>query len=258
MTDYAIQSLCRLEIPDPVARSVAARLNVRSYDAHRVVWAKGGRPESWQFIISGLVAAATPMLGAASVPIKIYGPDSWFGEQPILNAMPSSAEFFCLAPTQVLVMPKDLFFDLFDTEPGFSRHIAKLTAWRLQEASEMLTLMKLGNPCLRLVIGMGQFAEALAFHSEHPLSNDPHGKVELPVTQAIIASLCGVSRTLASTFLQHLVASGFVSISYGRMELLSIETWIRFSKARRAQLLAHNNPTIDEVLIELSRASCDY
>ncbi|ABE47239.1 Crp/Fnr family transcriptional regulator [Polaromonas sp. JS666] len=255
MSNYAVQTLRRAGIPEPVARSVASKLKIKSYDAQHIIWTKGGQIDSWQFIMSGLVAAAAPTQGAQSIPIKIYGPGSWFGEQPILNRMPSYLEFSCLTPTQVITMPTALLWEIFDTEPGFSRYIAKLTAWRVQKATEMLMLMKLGNPCLRVVMGIAQFAEALASRSERPPTDGLDGGIEIPVKQNVIASLCGVSRTLVSEYLQRLAADCWLSVSYGRIELLSIGVWQRFTRSRRVHPMHHTNPTMDELLIELYRAS---
>lgn len=252
---FAVHILQKAGVSEPVARSLAPQLVIRGYDAQHAIWARGAEVQSWQFIISGLVAATTPTQEERSVPITIYGADSWFGEKPILNRMPARFEYVCLSETQVLVMPVTVFQRLFDTEPGFSRYLAKLTTWRAQRSAEMLTLMKLGNPPLRVVMGIAQFAEALASRSERPPTVGLDGGIAIPVSQAVVAQLCGVSRAGFSEHVQPLALDGWLSISYGRIELLSISTWQRFSSTRRAQPTDHINPTMGELLAELHRAS---
>ncbi|EJL87347.1 cAMP-binding protein [Polaromonas sp. CF318] len=252
---FSAHTLLKAGVSEPVARSVAAQLAFRGYDTQQVIWARGAEVQSWQFIISGLVAATTPTQEERSVPITIYGADSWFGEKPILNRMSARFEYVCLSETQVLVMPVAVFQKLFDTEPGFSRYLAKLTTWRAQRSAEMLTLMKLGNPPLRVVMGIAQFAEALASRSERPPTVGLDGGIAIPASQAVIAQLCGVSRAVFSEYVQPLALDGWLAIRYGSIELLSIATWQRFSSARRALPTDHINPTMAELLAELHRAS---
>lgn len=76
MSNHAAYILSKAGVSEPVARSLASRIPLRSYEAHDVIWAKGGEVQSWQFIITGLVAAAAPTEHARSVPITMYGSGS--------------------------------------------------------------------------------------------------------------------------------------------------------------------------------------
>jgi CRP/FNR family cyclic AMP-dependent transcriptional regulator len=255
MSNYAAYILRKAGVSEPVARSAAPKLTLQHHEAQGVVWAKGGEVQAWQFIITGLVAAAAPVQDARPVPITVYGPGSWFGEQPILNRMPPHLEYVCLVPTQVLNMPAVVLWELFDTEPDFARYIAKLAAWRAQKMAEMLVLVKLGNPCLRVVMGIAQFAEALASGRDLSVTEGLDGGISIPVTQTVLAAMCGVSRAVFSEYVQPLASNGWLTISYGQIELLSIATWHRFYKSRRAQSTTLISPTIEELLAELHRAS---
>ena len=255
MSGYAAHILRKAGVSEPAARGFAPRLTLKHHEAQDLIWAKGGEVLAWQFVISGLVAAAVPTQDARSVPVNVYGPGAWFGEQPILNRMPPHLEYVCLAPTQVLSMPAAVLWELFETEPGFARYIAKVASWRAQKKAEMLVLMKLGNPCLRVVMGIAQFAEAMASGPDRSVTEGLDGGIAIPVTQAVMAAMCGVSRAVFSECVQPLAAGGWLVISYGQIELLSIATWHRFYKLRRAQPTTHTNPTMEELLAELHRAS---
>ena len=57
----------------------------------------------------------------------------------------------------------------------------------LEEVSaETLALMKFGNPCLRVVMGLSQFAEALFYHSDRPPTIGFGQGVEIPVKQKLL------------------------------------------------------------------------
>jgi CRP/FNR family cyclic AMP-dependent transcriptional regulator len=129
-------------------------------------------------------------------------------------------------------------------------------AWRVHKTSETLMLMKLGNPCLRVVMGLSQFAEALAYRSDRPPTIGFGEGVEIPVSQGVLASLCGVSRTLFSEYVQQLANSGWLKISYGKLEILSVTTWHTFAHRQRERNLSNISPTVEELLEELR--SCEF
>jgi hypothetical protein len=82
--------------------------------------------------------------------------------------------------------------------------------------------MKFGNPCLRVLMGLSQFAEALFYHSDRPPTIGFGLGLEIPVNQKLLADLCGVTRTIFSEYGQKLAAEGWLTISYGKLEILSL------------------------------------
>jgi len=165
---YVFKQLKRLGLSDALALQTAPMVKVQAFDAGKRLWTKGNEIKHWMFIIQGLVSASVPTTNSESTPISVYGRGAWFGEQSIINRKPSFADYVCLTATEVLTLPAAQFDQLFVTEPNFARFVAKLMAWRVQKTSETLTLMKLGNPCMRVVMGLAQFAEALAYRSDRP------------------------------------------------------------------------------------------
>lgn len=253
---YVYKRLRHLGLEQALALKTAAVVKVHSFEAGSVIWAKGSEVQSWQYIVDGLVAAAIPTTNSQSTPISIYGKGSWFGEQPIINRKPSYAEYVCLVDTEVLALPATHFDQLFVDDAGFARHVAKLMAWRVQKTSETLMLMKLGNPCLRTVMGLAQFAEALAYRSDRPPTIPFGVGVEIPIPQTTLASLCGVSRTLFSEYVQQLAAASWLKISYSKLEILQISAWLGFASRQRERNFSNLNPSVAELLAELQ--SCDH
>ncbi len=252
---YILKRLRHLELTDQVAARVAKDISVRSFDAGDVIWAKGSMISAWHFIIHGLVSAAIPTANSDATPISMYGDGAWFGEQTIINRKPSYASYVCLVPTEVLSMPAERFDQLFLEDAMFARFVAKLVAWRVQKISETLMLMKLGNPCLRVVMGLAQFAEALSYRSERPPTVGFGDGLEIPVSQATLASLCGVSRTLFSEYAQALSNDGRLKLSYGKIEVLTPHAWHAFAQRQRADDSADLAPTMAQLLLQL--LDCD-
>ncbi len=253
---YILKRLRHLGLTDPVARLVARDIKVLSFEAGQTIWAKGSMIQSWQLILHGLVSAAIPTANSDSTPISVYGDGAWFGEQTIINRKPSYAAYVCLVPTEVLSMPAERFDQLFLEDAEFARFVAKLVAWRVQKTSETLMLMKLGNPCLRVVMGLAQFAEALSYRSERPPTIGFGDGLEIPIPQSTLASLCGVSRTLFSEFAQALANDQWLKLSYGKLEVLSPLAWHSFAQRQRALDTGQLAPTMAELLAELK--ACDF
>ncbi len=245
---YVYTRLRRLGLSDALALQTTPLVKVQAFEVGKKIWTKGGEVQHWQYIMNGLVSASIPTTNSESTPISIYGKGSWFGEQSIINRKPSFADYVCLTATEVLRMPASTFDALFGQEPEFARYVAKLMAWRAQKTSETLMLMKLGNPCLRVVMGLAQFAEALAYRSERPPTVAFGEGVEIPIAQNTLASLCGVSRTLFSEYVQQLAHNEWLTLHYGKLEILNISTWLRFARRQREDHVNMLSPSITELL----------
>ncbi len=249
--NFKYQQLRNVGISQDKALQMAAFIRISSFEEGQVIWSKGSKIDSWKFIISGLVAASIESTSGMLMPISIYGEGSWFGEQSIINKKTSYADFVCLASTDVMSISSDIVLELMETQPTFALYLTRLMAWRVQKTSEMLMLMKFGNPCLRVVMGLSQFAEALFFHSDRPPTIGFGQGVEIPVKQKLLSDLCGVSRTIFSEFVQKLAVAGWLKISYGKLEILSLPYWHQFSQKQRERKLNEMNPSFEEILKEL-------
>lgn len=249
--NFKYQQLRKVGISHEMALQMAAFIKISSFEEGQVIWAKGSKINSWNFIITGLVTASLESPRGTLMPISIYGEGSWFGEQSIINRKTSYADFVCLASTEVMHISSDIVLETMETQPTYALYLTRLMAWRVQKTSEMLMLMKFGNPCLRVVMGLSQFAEALFYHSDRPPTIGFGQGVEIPVKQKVLADLCGVSRTIFSEFVQKLAAAGWISISYGKLEILQLQNWHQFSNKQRERKLNDLDPSVEELLLEL-------
>ncbi len=257
MSNYAYRLLKKLSFSERRILEVLPRMSIRSFDAGDVIWEKGAPVQSWYCVMSGYVAASVPLDSAGRMPVHIFGQHAWFGEQSILSGSTSAMEYGCLTPVEVIGMDKAQLESAFAYEPDFVRFLVRLVTWRVQQHSEMLMLMRLGSSSLRVVMGLAQLAEAIRYGQE-PSPVQIRGVVEsvdIPIPQELIASLCGVSRTLFSEYLQHLARAGWVKVRYGAIELRSAETWRVFVQRQRESQRVVSRPSIETLLAELSSAA---
>ena len=255
LQNYGYQRLIELGVSAGNAQHLSTLVTATSLEPNTVIWTKGAEITSWHFIVKGMVAAAMPVSETVSIPVGIYGPKTWFGEQAIINKKPSYANYLCLTPVNVISLDAEIVLTLLERDAGFAKYVAKLMSWRAQISSETLMLMKLGSPPFRVVMGICQFAETLAYSGDRPPTIGFGEGVEIPVKQEVIAALCGVSRSRFSTLIQQLASSGWLRISYGSIEILALETWQKFSNLQRRRTMGRLDPSMEELLAELQGCS---
>jgi CRP/FNR family transcriptional regulator, cyclic AMP receptor protein len=256
MSIYAYHLLKGLGLSEPRVVRLLSVLRTQNLDSDEVIWPKGSFPSAWVYIETGLVSACVPATGeSALAPINIYGQGTWFGEAAILSHQALNHEYVCLTPSRVICVPLADAMDAFDNEPEFARYIARLVAWRNQQHSEMLSLMRVGNPQLRVVMGLALFAEALNSSASHLPTSGNHYSLDIPLKQAVLASLCGVSRGIFSECVQQLAAEGWLRLNYATLSLLNVDAWERFSRRHRQTRLTPAKPTMADLLPLMREAS---
>ncbi len=226
-----------------------------NFKVDSVVCPLGTKLQPWSHVLSGLVCASAPGKGGSFIPVNVYGPGSWFGEAAILNQQLSTLEYICLTPARVLNMPFAEVLDAFEQEPSFARYIARMVNWRDQQHAEMLTLLRIGSPSQRVVVGLALLSEALLSNASHLLGNELDDYLEIPLKHSLLASLCGVSRGVFSACVKQLAQAGWLRVSYATLDLLHIKSWSRFSNAHRQSRHNFNKPSMQALLAIMQQAA---
>jgi len=252
---YKFDLLMGLGLSEACVLEMLPRVKATGFDPHEIVWAKGEEVTEWTYIASGLVGASVPIREGGCIHVDIYGHRTWFGEEALLNRYPSSFEYVSLTTVRTVTIPAADVLAAFQTEPDFARYIALLTAWRSRRSSDMAVLMKQGSPILRVVMGLALFAEALQYQSSRPPTEGHGVSVEIPVKQSIVASACGVSRSVFSEVVRQLALAGLVRLDYGTLELCSVRTWLRFSLKHRRSRMNVKKPSVKELILLLKEAA---
>ncbi len=225
-----------------------------SHDAGHLVWPKGARFQPFTHIVSGLVCECVPEADGGINPVNIYGPNAWIGEAAFINQTASSMAFVCLSATRVVTIPFSEAQDAFEHEAEFSRYLARLVTWRIRHQAEMLSLMRTGNPALRVVMGLALFAEAMASSSSHLPHFELEESLDIPLKQSLLAAMCGVSRGIFSVCVIKLADAGLVRVNYATVVLLELTTWRKFSQTQRQTQLNHIKPSMQDILLMMQKA----
>ena len=251
MSNYAVQILSRLGLSEPSARAIAPKLVIASYEAGQPVWLQDQRLAAWCFLITGLVVGTSPRMSGQRLPMTLHGPQTWFGEVPILNDEPTVLDYVCATDVQLIRMPVQTFRDAISRDSGFSAHLLRSTARHAQLQMDLIISLKVDSPTMRCVLGLAQIAAALY------ASVEGQGPLAVPIKQSLVAAICGVSRTLLSHYLQALQLAGWVRVHYSRLELVRPDAWVRLARTMHRHRLFERQVTIDDMVRELEQAGLE-
>ncbi len=258
MSTYTQRLLEAVQFSNARILALLPHLTFSSFDEGDVICAKGCSLQSWTCVISGFVAASIPLDRGRPLPVHLHGHNDWFGELSLLSKQPSHYEYTCLTPVEVIGMGKKHFDTAISDEPDFVRFLARHMAWRAQQQSEMLMVMRLGSSPLRVFMGLAQFAEAAGSHRNASLAVSKQVVADLPIGQNKIAALCGVSRTLFSEYIQQLSKAGWLILRYGGIELQSVQTWHSFARMQRERRQTRSRPSVKELLLDMDSAQAEH
>lgn len=245
--------LKQLGLSERLVVSMLPVISGKIYSADQLICAKGQPEPPWTHVFSGMVCAGNPSPDAAYTPLSLLGPGTWFGEAAFLNQKPSLLEYVCLTPVRVMHLPHAMARDAFDREPEFCRYIGRMVSWRDQHHTEMLGLARLASPPPRVVIGLALLAQSLHCCATHLTSRHVPAQLEIPVKQAVLAHLCGVSRGIISVCLQQLAAAGWCQVSYASITYLRLKTWLRLAETHRNQRQPASQTTVPELIALLTQ-----
>ncbi|WP_050463947.1 Crp/Fnr family transcriptional regulator [Herbaspirillum autotrophicum] len=248
---YGYRQLRRLGMSDVAALSILPQIKINSFVSGSIIWPKGDLIDSWSLVVTGLIAQFSPSESRQSMPVHIYGTGSWFGEESIVNKIPSSLGYECLTDIDAITLPKAVILRLLEQDLGFSENFSRVTVARLQRKAEVLALQKNGKPCMKVVLGIAQIVDALI--AEHELGKEL-SQLTIPITQGVLASLCGVARTVFSSYVLQLEQIGWIEISYGKLGIVQLKQWQSLLNRYRTSRLS---PTFDSVAELISLIGSD-
>ena len=257
MSTYTQRLLEAVQFSKARIFALLPHMTFASFDEGDVICSKGSSLQSWTCVISGFVAASIPLDKGRPLPIHLYGQNTWFGELSLVSKQPSHYEYTCLTQVEVIGIGKKYFDTAILDEPDFVRFLARMMAWRSQQQSEMLMVMRLGSSPLRVFMGLAQYAEAIGNHWDAAFEVEKPAVADIPIGQNQIAALCGVSRTLFSEYIQQLAHAGWLTLRYGGIELQSVETWRTFARKQRERRHTRSRPSLKELLLEMDSAQAE-
>jgi CRP/FNR family transcriptional regulator, cyclic AMP receptor protein len=210
-SEFAIEALrrCALfaKVDDETLELCASSLRVRRYRKNEIIFHQGDPGDSLYIIESGSVKIVLPSPeGEEGAIIATLMRGDFFGELALLDGAPHSATAVAIESTEALVMRRDRFEDLVETQPqlrkalfaGLVTELRRLTG----HVEELHFLDLPGRLASRIV--------RLAREAQPGVSKDI--RLDWPFTQSDLAAMIGGTRQTVNRLLADMTAQDLVRL----------------------------------------------
>lgn len=222
---FAVESLrsCSLfeQVDDETLKAVARALRRRRFRRNEVIFHQGDPGDTLHIVSSGAVKIVLPSAEGEEAIIATLRPGDFFGELALVDGAPHSATATALEPTETMMLPRHVFYDLLGREPnlrdallaGLAGELRRLTG----HVEELHFLDLAGRLAMRLV--------RLAREARP----DARGEVELdwPYTQSDLAAMIGGTRQSVNKLLSGLVEEGLLRIERDTLVITDVDRLAR-------------------------------
>ncbi|HVE93543.1 MAG TPA: Crp/Fnr family transcriptional regulator [Acidimicrobiales bacterium] len=177
------------------------------YGRNEIVFTEGATAERLYVVRSGRIAIAKRAFDGRESVVALMEEGDLFGEMPLFDGQPRSAEARSLEPTELVVVPYPAVRDILEAKPKLLWGVVELLALRLRQTDSALAdsmfLDVTGRTAKRLLELAG--------------SND---EFVLPVTQEELAGMVGASRERVNKALSAFIRLGWIDQADRRYRIL--------------------------------------
>lgn len=185
------------------------RVSLRKFQAGTPIYRAGAPPSGMFGLVVGQWSLQVP---PSDVMISVQGPGRWAGDAAALRRRPTMISIRAITDCRALHLSQP-DFDQLVRDPECCRTIAALTAEGLGEAVTVVSNLIQPNGELRVAQRLLTFIG---------LYGDDR-RVFTDVSQADLATMCGLSRQTLNKVLNSFQDAGVISTAYRRLEILDVK-----------------------------------
>ena len=187
--------------------ALAAALRIRRFRKAETIFHQGDPGDALFIVASGSVKVVLPSdEGAEPAIVAILGAGEFFGELAILDGAPHSATIVAIEPTETLVLHRDEFLRLIDSQVELRRALLASLAVEIRRLTghvEDLHFLDLPARLTSRILRLAATERAAA---------DGEIRIPWPYTQSELAGMIGGSRQSVNRLLADLADEGLVRI----------------------------------------------
>lgn len=211
------------ELDEPALGRVAGWLNRRRFRRNEVVFHQGDPGDALHIVASGSMKVTLPSFEGDEAIIATLRSGDFFGELALLDGAPRSATVVALEASETMMLPRQSFRELLDSDPqvreallvGLARELRRLTG----QVEELHFLDLAGRLASRLT------------HLARDVDPDAHEvRLAWPYSQTDLAAMIGGTRQSVNKLLAELVDDGVISIERDALLIRDVD-----ALARRAE-----------------------
>jgi CRP/FNR family cyclic AMP-dependent transcriptional regulator len=192
---------------DATIDALAAALRIRRFRKGETVFHQGDPGDALFIMASGSVKVVLPSdEGAEPAIVAILGAGEFFGELAILDGAPHSATIVAIEPTETLVLHRDAFLALIDSQAELRRALLASLAAEIRRLTGHVEDLHFLDLPARLASRIVRLARTL------PSGDNGEVRIAWPYTQSELAGMIGGSRQSVNRLLADLADEGLVRI----------------------------------------------
>jgi CRP/FNR family transcriptional regulator len=210
-TSFALDALrrCALftRVDDQILGVCSATLRVRRFKKNETIFHQGDPGDSLYIVESGAVKIVLPSPeGEDGAIIATLGRGDFFGELALLDGSPHSATAVAAEPTNTLVLQREPFEQLVDTEPLLRKALFAGLVGELRRLTghvEELHFLDLPGRLASRIVRSARDADP---------DRTTDVRLDWPYTQSDLASMIGGTRQTVNRLLADMVAHGLIVV----------------------------------------------
>ena len=198
-------------LPKDTRTRIAALATRRQYDDGAIIFMRGDPGDSLCGVATGRVRISASGPGGKEVFLNIMEPGDAFGEIALRDASPRTATATAMARTELIVIPRDAFSALLQSQPQLAAHLIQLLCKRVRWTAELMEDTALLSVPARLAKRLLSLASAFGREAQRG--------TKVTLSQEELAQFLGLSRQIINQHLQTWRAKGWISIGRGSVTL---------------------------------------
>ncbi len=173
----------------------------KTFPKNTILFSEGDKTDSLYVICDGKVKVTINDDEGKEIILSMLGTGEYFGEMALLDDEPRSASIITKETTQLLIISKNDFMDIFSSNPIAFNLLKGLTT-RLREANKKIESLALLDVYGRIARVLNQLAK----------SQEEKMVIEEKLTHQEIANMIGSSREMVSLILKELSNGGYITV----------------------------------------------
>ena len=198
-------------LPRETRARIAALATRRQYEEGAIIFMRGDPGDSLCGVATGRVRISATGPGGKEVFLNIMEPGDAFGEIALLDGSPRTATATAMARTELIVIPRDAFSALLQSQPQLAAHLIQLLCKRVRWTAEQMEDTALLSVPARLAKRLLSLASAKG--------HEPQRGTKIALSQEELAQFLGLSRQIINQHLQTWRAKNWISLGRGSITL---------------------------------------
>lgn len=215
------------EQPAAFQDDLLSRCHLRTYREKETLYHVGDPFNGVFGLVSGAIRIEFAAAGGEYKIASVKQPVFWFGQGASLRRGGYSVTVVAANPVAVLYLTHQDFERLIEVS-SYCRAFALLTMDHFEQTLQVLGQLLIGDVEQKIALRLALLAER----------SDQKQPVVVPVTQADLAEMCGLSRPTVQQVLANLEKRGLIKPGYRRIEILDPEKLVSRPDDLPAPLIA--------------------